>query len=318
MLIHKSKVVIAGSGAVGSATAFSLVTQGVCDEVVLTDINPEKAVGEAMDLQHCIEYLNRNVMVRAGSYLDCADADIVVITASAPYVQGQNRLDMLETSEKIVKSIVEPIQASGFDGHYIVISNPVDVISYYVYKLSGLPRNQVIGTGTALDTARLKCLIAEKIGVDPRSVHCTVMGEHGDSQMVPWSRVTVGGKDFYNIIADNRDRLNGVDLDSLVHETAKAGWEILHRKGNTNYGIATTTAGIIKAVLHNENRIISVSTLLCGEYGESGVFAGVPAVLNRSGVKEVVEVRMTDEELEKFKKSVSVIREFTGKLKMNR
>ena len=314
MLMNKSKVVIVGAGAVGSATAFSLVTQGVCDEVVLTDLNHEKAVGEAMDLQHCIEYLNRNVSVSAGTYEDCANADLIVITASAPYVKGQNRLDMLETSEKIVKSIVEPIMKSGFDGHFVVISNPVDVISYYIYKLAGLPKNQVIGTGTALDTARLKCLIAKKIDVDPRSVHCTVMGEHGDSQMVPWSRVTVGGKDFFNIIADNKDRLEGANLVDMVHETAEAGWEIVHRKGNTNYGIATTAVGIIKAILHNENKIIPVSTLLCGEYGESDVFAGVPAVLNRSGVKEVVEVRMTQEELEQFRKSVAVIREFSEKL----
>lgn len=314
MLMNKSKVAVIGAGAVGSATAFSLVTQGVCDDVVLTDLNHEKAVGEAMDLQHCIEYLNRNVEVGAGTYEDCGDADIIVITASAPYVKGQNRLDMLGTSEKIVKSIVEPIMKNGFDGHFVVISNPVDVISYYIYKLSGLPKNQIIGTGTALDTARMKCLIAKKIGVDPRSVHCTVMGEHGDSQMVPWSRVTVGGKDFYNIIADNQDRLDGVSLDEMVRETAKAGWEILHRKGNTNYGIATTAVGIIKAILHNENKIIPVSTLLCGEYGESNVFAGVPAVLNRSGVKEVVEVRMTPEELDQFKASVAVIREFSEKL----
>jgi L-lactate dehydrogenase len=314
MVINKSKVVIAGAGAVGSATAFSLVTQGVCDEVVLTDLNPEKAVGEAMDLQHCSEYLNRNVKVSAGTYEECGDADMVVITASAPYIQGQNRLDMLSTSKKIVNSIVEPIMKSGFDGHFVVISNPVDVMAYYIYKLSGLPKNQIIGTGTALDTARLKCLIAEKIDVDPRSVHCTVMGEHGDSQMVPWSHVTVGGKDFYNIITDNKDRLEGIDLDQMVHETAEAGWEILHRKGNTNYGIATTAAGIIKAILHNENKIIPVSTLLCGEYGESDVFAGVPAVLNRGGVKEVVEVRMEKAELDRFKKSVSVIREFSCKL----
>ena len=314
MVINKSKVVIVGTGAVGSATAFSLVTQGVCDDVVLTDINHEKAVGEAMDLQHCIEYLNRNVKVSAGDYTDCSDADIVVITASAPYVKGQNRLDMLDTSKKIVKSIVEPIMKSGFDGHFVVISNPVDVMSYYIYKLSGLPKNQVIGTGTALDSARLKCLIAKKIDVDPRSVHCTVMGEHGDSQMVPWSHVTVGGKDFFNIIADNSDRLEGVNLDQMVLETARAGWEILQRKGSTNYGIATTTAGIIKAILYDENKIIPVSTLLCGEYGESDVFAGVPAVLNRSGVKEVVEVRMEEEELEQFKESVSVIREFSSKL----
>jgi L-lactate dehydrogenase len=314
MVINKNKVVIVGSGAVGSATAFSLVTQGVCDDVVLTDINHEKAVGEAMDLQHCIEYLNRNMKVSAGDYAHCSDADIVVITASAPYIKGQNRLDMLESSENIVKSIVEPIMKSGFDGIFVVISNPVDVMSYYIYKLSGLPKNQVIGTGTALDTARLKCLIAEKIDVDPRSIHCTVMGEHGDSQMVPWSRVTVGGKDFFNIITDNKSRLDGVNLDTMVHETARAGWEILQRKGNTNYGIATTTVGIIKAILQDENKIIPVSTLLCGEYGESDVFAGVPAVLNRSGVKEVVEVRMEEVELEQFKESVSVIREFSSKL----
>lgn len=316
MLINKSKVVVVGAGAVGSATAFSLVTQGVCDDVVLTDLNHEKAVGEAMDLQHCIEYLNRNVKVRAGTYEDCGDANIVVITASAPYIKGQNRLDMLETSEKIVRSIVEPIMKNGFDGHFVVISNPVDIISYYIYRLSGLPKNQIIGTGTALDTARMKCLIAEKIDVDPRSVHCVVMGEHGDSQMVPWSRVTVGGKDFYNIIADNPDRLNGVDLNEMVRETAQIGWEIVHRKGNTNFGIASTAVGIIKAILQNENKIIPVSTLLCGEYGESDVFAGVPAVLNRSGVKEVVEVRMTPEELAQFKKSVAVIREFSEKLKI--
>lgn len=316
MLINKSKVIVVGAGAVGSATAFSLVTQGVCDDVVLTDLNHEKAVGEAMDLQHCIEYLNRNVKVRAGTYEDCGDANIVVITASAPYIKGQNRLDMLETSEKIVRSIVEPIMKNGFDGHFVVISNPVDIISYYIYRLSGLPKNQIIGTGTALDTARMKCLIAEKIEVDPRSVHCVVMGEHGDSQMVPWSRVTVGGKDFYNIIADNPDRLNGVDLNEMVRETAQIGWEIVHRKGNTNFGIASTAVGIIKAILQNENKIIPVSTLLCGEYGESDVFAGVPAVLNRSGVKEVVEVRMTPEELAQFKKSVAVIREFSEKLKI--
>lgn len=314
MFINKSKVVIVGAGAVGSSTAFSLVTQGVCDEVVLTDINAEKARGEAMDLQHCIEYLNRNVKVSSGSYADCANADIVLITASAPYVQGQNRLDMLDSSAAIVKGIVDPIMASGFDGIFVIISNPVDVISHYIWKISGLPRNQVIGTGTALDTARLKCLIAEKIDVDPRSVHCTVMGEHGDSQMVPWSRVTVGGKDFYNIMADNEDRLAGVKLNELAHQTAEAGWEILHRKGNTSYGIATTAVGIIKAILQNENQIIPVSTLLNGEYGETDVFAGVPAVLNRSGVKEVVEVRMTQEELEQFKKSVAVIREFGDKL----
>ncbi len=315
MQMNKSKVVVVGAGAVGSATAFSLVTQGVCDEVVLTDINHEKAVGEAMDLRHGIEYLNRNVEVRAGSYEDCGNADVIVITASVPYVQGQNRLDMLGASAKIARSIVEPIMKAGFDGIFVIVSNPVDIISHYIWELSGLPKNQIIGTGTALDTARLKCLIANKIDVDPRSVHCAVMGEHGDSQMVPWSCVTVGGKNFFNIMADNKERLAGVDLDAMVKETAAAGWEVLNRKGNTSYAIATTAVGIIKAVLQNENQVIPVSTLLSGEYGEDDVFAGVPAILNRSGVKEVVELRMMDGELDQFKKSVALIREYSDKLK---
>lgn len=315
MSLRKSKVAIIGTGLVGSSTAFSLITQGVCDEILMIDINEERALGEVMDLNHCIEYLNRNTRVIKGSYEQCRDVDVIVITAGAPPKQGQTRLDTLELSAKIAESIVNPIMKSGFQGHFIVISNPVDMIAYHIYKISGLPKSHIIGTGTSVDSARLKNFIGDLLNVDPRSVQAYSMGEHGDSQMVPWSHVTVGGKSFYEILKDNKDRVGDVDLDKLVLETARAGWEVYNRKGTTYYGIATAAVGIIKAIMNDENKIMPVSTLLEGEYGESDIFCGVPAVLNADGVKEVVEIHMTDEELDKLKKSAALIREYTKKIK---
>lgn len=314
MISKNRKVAIIGTGLVGSSTAFSLITQGVCDEVVMIDINKEKALGEVMDLKHCIEYLNRNTKIKVGSYEDCKDVDIVVITAGAPPKPGQTRLDTLDLSAKIAKSIVDPIMQSGFKGHFIVVSNPVDIIAHYVYKLSGLPKSHVIGTGTSVDSARLKNFIGDLFNVDPRSVQAYSMGEHGDSQMVPWSHVYVGGKPFGKVIKDNKERAGDIDLDKLAMETAQAGWEVYNRKGTTYYAIAAATVGIIKAILNDENKIIPVSTLLDGEYGEYGVFSGVPVVLNSEGAKEVVEIEMTEEELKKFKKSNDTIREYISKL----
>lgn len=314
MKIVKRKVAIVGCGLVGSTTAFSLITQGICDEVMMIDINKERAYGEMLDLQDCIEYLNKNVKVYTGDYSDCGDVDIIVITAGAPPKQGQTRLDTLELSAKICKSIVDPIMKSGFDGIFLVISNPVDIITHYVYFLSGLPKNQVIGTGTAIDSARLQNMIAQIAKVDPRSVHAYSMGEHGDSQMVPWSTVTVAGKPFYDVIADNKELVGDVDLDDLLYKTTQEGWEILNRKGTTYYGIATACAGIIKAILDDENRIVPVSTLLEGEYGEKNVYAGVPTVLNRMGASDVLEIHMTPGELARFKESTKLIREYTDKI----
>ncbi len=314
MKIKTSKVAVVGCGLVGSSTAFSLVTQGVCDEILMIDINEERALGEVLDLRDTIKYLDRNVKVRTASYADCSDVDIIVITAGAPPQKGQTRLDTLEVSAKIVKTIVDPVMASGFDGIFIVVSNPVDIIAHYVYKLSGLPKNQVIGTGSSLDTSRLQNFIAELVNVDPRSVYAYSMGEHGDSQMVPWSTVTVAGKSFNDIIQDNKDLVGDVDLDEIVKKTTREGWEIYNRKGTTYYGIATACAGIIKAILYDENRIIPVSTLLEGEYGENGVFAGVPTILNRTGAADILEIHMTDEELNKFHQSVEILREYYGKM----
>lgn len=314
MFSKRRKVAIVGTGLVGSSTAFSIITQGVCDEVLMIDINEEKALGEVMDLKHCIEYLNRNTKIKVGTYEECSDVDIVVITAGAPPKPGQTRLDTLDLSAKIVESIVTPIMDSGFKGHFIIVSNPVDIIAHYVYKLSGLPKSNVIGSGTSVDSARLKNFIGDLFNVDPRSVQAYSMGEHGDSQMVPWSHVYIGGKPFSKIIEDNKDRVGEVDLDKLVLDTARAGWEVYNRKGTTYYAIAAATVGIIKAIINDENKIIPVSTLLDGEYGEYNVFSGVPAVLNSEGVKEVVEIDMTEEELTKFKASNETIRKYINKL----
>ncbi len=314
MIIKKSKVAVIGCGLVGSSIAFSLVTQGVCDEVLMIDINEEKAFGEVLDLRDTIKYQDRNVKVNKGTYADCSDVDIIVITAGAPPKAGQTRLDSLEITAKIAKSIVKPVMESGFDGIFIVVSNPVDMVAYFVHQLSGLPKNQVIGTGTALDTARLQNFIAEMINVDPRSVYAYSLGEHGDSQMVPWSTVTIAGKHFYDVIQDNKDLVGDVDLDEIVKKTTREGWEIYNRKGTTYYGIAAATVGVIKAILYDENKIIPVSTLLEGEYGESDVFAGVPTVLNRTGASDVLEMHMTEEELEKFKDSISLIRDYSNKI----
>ena len=313
MTVNRSKVVIIGAGLVGSSTAFSLITQGICDEVMIVDINKDKARGEVTDLCHCVEYLNRNVKVTEGDYKDCGDADMVVITAGAPPKVNETRLDTLEQSAKIVKTIVEPVMNSGFGGHFIVVSNPVDIIAYYVYKLSGLPKNQVIGSGTAMDSARLKYFIGEMLHVDPRSVQGYTMGEHGDSQMCPWSHVTVGGKRIVDILKDN-DEYKNVDLDEIIEKVTRVGFEILEVKGTTCYGIATTVAGITKAILNDENKIIPVSTLLEGEFGEYDVFSGVPVILNRGGVKDVVEVHMTDEELMKLKKSIDLIMNYSNRI----
>ena len=314
MFSKTSKVAIVGAGLVGSSTAFSLITQGVCDEVLMIDINKEKALGEVMDLKHCIEYMNRNTKIKVGTYEECEDVDIVVITAGAPPKPGQTRLDTLDISARIAESIVNPIMKSGFKGHFIIVSNPVDIIAHYVYKLSGLPKNHIIGSGTSVDSARLKNFIGDLFNVDPRSGQAYSMGEHGDSQMVPWSHVYIGGKPFNKVIEDNKDRVGEVDLDKLVLDTARAGWEVYNRKGTTYYAIASATVGIIKAIINDENKIIPVSTLLEGEYGEYDVFTGVPVVLNSEGVKEVVEINMTEEELNKFKASNKLIKEYIEKI----
>jgi len=315
MAIGRSKVVVVGTGAVGAAVAFDIVMNNVCDDLILIDINKEKSWAEATDLQHSLGYSGSKMRVKDGEYKDCRDADLVVIAAALPYITGQTRLDMIEKAAGIMKSIVPAIMASGFSGIIVVITNPVDVMSYYVHKLSGLPANKVIGTGTALDSARLKYHLADVMSVDPQSVHALCMGEHGDSQIIPWSQITVGGKKFLDIINDNKVRLESFDINSVTDDIKKIAYRIVNSKGATTFGIAATTVQIIKAVLHDENKVIPVSAMLNGEYGEDGLYVGVPAVLNSQGVKELVEYHLSDNEMIELKKSIEVIKEYNKKLK---
>ncbi|MDP4088504.1 MAG: L-lactate dehydrogenase [Bacillota bacterium] len=314
MAIGRSKVVVVGTGAVGAAVAFDLVMNHVCDDLILIDINKEKAWAEATDLQHSLGYSGSRMKVRAGEYAECRDADIVVIAAATPYIPGQSRLDMTDKAAGIMKNVVPDIMASGFSGIIIVITNPVDVMSYYVCKLSGLPAYKVIGTGTALDSARLKYHLADVMNVDPQSVHAVCMGEHGDSQVIPWSQITVGGKKFLDILNDNKIRLEGFDINSVTENIKWTSYRIMNAKGATTFGIAATTVQIVKAVLKDENKVIPVSAMLSGEYEATDIFAGVPAVLNSQGVKELVEYHLSDSEMTELKKSIELIREYNKKL----
>ena len=311
MDFKNSKVAIVGIGNVGATTAYSIISQGLCAEVVLIDVNKEKAYAEAMDLQQSIHFLNRNIKVTAGEYSDCKDADIVIITASAPMPKESNdRLKMLAPSIKIMTSIVNSVMASGFDGIFLIVSNPVDIMTYYVRKLSGLPAHRVIGSGTTVDSARLSCELGAMYDLDSKSVQAFVIGEHGDSEMVAWSSATIGGKKVEDVLADNATRTKDVTKDILLQKTIKAGWEIFNRKGNTCYGIAAATTAIAKSILFNENCIYPVTVELNGEYGVEKAFLSVPTIIDSTGAKEIVEIKLTDEELAGLQKSAQLLQAF--------
>lgn len=315
MSVKARKVAIVGCGLVGSSCAYALVNQCVCEEILMIDINEEKAKGEALDLTQSVEYMPLRTKINVGTYKDCKDVDVVIITAGPPPKAGQTRLDTLEVSIKICDSIVNPIMESGFNGFFILVSNPVDIISYYVWKISGLPKQRVIGTGTAIDTVRLKNILSRYLNnIDTRSIQGFSLGEHGDSQMVPWSKITIAGKSFLSLKEEN-PILSKLDLDSIVKETAKAGWEIYKRKGTTYYGIAGAAVGIIKSIFHDENKVIPVSTLLEGEYGQNDIYMGVPAIIGKNGVESIIELDLKDEEKEKFNKSALILREYISKIK---
>ena len=315
MSFKDSKVVIIGAGNVGSTTAYTIINQGLCEEVVLIDVNKEKAEGEALDMKHSVYFMNRNIKVKSGEYSDCGDADVVIITASAPMPKDSNdRLKMLEPSLKIIGSIVDSVQGSGFDGIYVVVSNPVDIMTYYTWKRSGLPRERVIGSGTTLDSARLCCELAELYDLDAKSVEAYVMGEHGDSEIVSWNSATIGGKQVEDVMSDNADRTGTATKDGLRAQTVQAGWEIFNRKGNTCYGIAASTSAIVKSILFNENRIYPVTVDLSGQYGIDGVFLSVPAIIGKNGIKEVVEIKLNKDELKSLQDSAGVLKPFYEKL----
>lgn len=261
------KVVIVGTGFVGTSIAYAMINQGISNELVLIDVNQEKAEGEALDLLDGMAWGDENVAVWSGGYEECKDADIVVITAGINQKPGQSRLDLVKTNASIMRQIVKEIMGSGFDGIIVVASNPVDILTYIAWNESGLPTSRVIGTGTTLDTTRFRKEIALKLKVDPRSVHGYILGEHGDSEVAAWSHTTVGGKPVFEIVEKDH-RIAQDELDVIADKVRNAAYEIIDRKKATYYGIGMSTARIVKAILNNEQAVLPVSAYLTGEYDE--------------------------------------------------
>ncbi|MDL4839299.1 L-lactate dehydrogenase [Aquibacillus rhizosphaerae] len=310
-LTKTRKVVVIGTGFVGSSYAFSLLNQGVVNELVLVDLNREKAEGEARDLNHGMPF-GSPMKIRAGDYQECSNADLVVITAGANQQPGETRLDLVTKNAKIFRSIVSTIMDVGFKGIFLVATNPVDILSHVTLEVSGLPKERVIGSGTILDTARFRYLLSEHFEVDSRNVHAYIMGEHGDSELPVWSHVQIGGiplSRYANIEKIEEDK----EMQAIFENVRDAAYHIIERKGATYYGIALGLVRLTKAILHNENSIVTVSTLLDGEYGLKNVFLGVPAIVNEYGIRQVVELDLNEKEQKQLENSASILKEMTNK-----
>lgn len=302
------RVVLVGTGFVGMSFAYSMVNQGGLEEFVLIDVDKNKAEGEAMDLSHGLPFAPHKMDIWAGTYADCKTADIVVITAGAAQQPGETRLQLVEKNAKIMRGIVKEIMKSGFNGILVIASNPVDVLTYVAWQESGLPRHRVIGSGTTLDTARLRYEIGKYLNVDPRNVHGYIVGEHGDTEFPLWSHTTVGVMPLLDIINDN-PQYKFEDLEQIYVNVRDAAYHIIDRKKATYYGIGMALTRIVKAILSDENSSLSVSVYLNGQYGQHDVFVGVPAIINRNGVREVFELNITGSERDKLTKSVNVLKE---------
>ena len=305
--MKKGKIVLVGTGFVGMSMAYSMLNRGGIQELILIDIDKDKTIGEEMDLSHGLPFAPQKMTIKAGDYKDCKDAQIVVITAGVAQKPGQTRLELAEVNAKIVKQITESIMASGFNGIIIVASNPVDLMTYVVSKVSGLPKNQVIGSGTVLDTARLRYLIGDYLKISSKNVHAYIMGEHGDSSFVPWEHCYVGCKKIIDVMKDNH---HPMDKLSKIHEgVVNAAYEIIEKKKATYYGIGMALNRIVRAVLDDENSILTVSTYLENKYGQDDIYIGVPAIINKNGVRELVELELTKEEQEKLNNSCELIKD---------
>lgn len=304
---HVNRVVLIGTGFVGSSYAFALLNQGVTEELVLIDLNKEKSEGDAMDLNHGLPFSPSPTKIWFGDYSDCQDADIVVITAGANQKPGETRLDLVEKNTNIFKGIVDKVMQSGFDGIFIIATNPVDILSYAVWKFSGLPKERVIGSGTILDTARFRFLLGEYFDVDTRNVHAYIIGEHGDTELPVWSHADIAGTSIQEWIR-KKPEYKQEHLDELFINVRDAAYHIIKRKGATYYGIAMGLVRLTKAILQNENSVLTVSAYLDGEYDQKDIYIGVPAIVNRSGIREIIQLKLNEDETKKFSHSVDVLR----------
>ena len=307
---EKRRVVLVGCGMVGMSYAYAMMNQQTCDELVLIDYNKQKADGEAMDLNHGLAFSGSHMRIWSGTYEDCRDADIVTITAGVAQQPGETRLALLERNTAVFKSIIEPVTDSGFNGIFLIATNPVDVMTKITCELSGFNPKRVIGSGTSLDTARLRYLVGDYLKVDPRSIHGYVMGEHGDSEFVPWSQLHVSTKPVLDIIAESKNKYCVEDLEKIEVDVRTAAYKIIEAKKATYYGIGIALNRLTKSILGDENSVQTVSAYLRGEYGQTGIFIGVPAIINAQGVQSVLECHLTADEQERFDASCNTLREY--------
>ncbi|MFF2482253.1 L-lactate dehydrogenase [Paenibacillus sp. NPDC058071] len=298
MLGKKTRVVIIGTGAVGSTTAYTLLLRNRVDELVLMDVNQKKAIGDALDMNHGMPFLGQ-AKVWAGTYEDCKDADIIIITAGAAQRPGETRTELLKRNEAIFESIVTEVLKHNTTGILLIASNPVDLMSYLTWRKSGWPVNRVIGSGTLLDSARFRYLIGEELNLDPRSVHAHIIGEHGDSELPVWSLANIAGGEV---------QLNDEQKEKIFVGTRDAAYSIIEAKGATYYAIALALDRICTAILSDEGAVLNVSTLLQDYHGVSDVYIGVPCVVDRNGVREVLDLPLSEEEVALLHKSADKLK----------
>ena len=299
-----NKVVIVGCGNVGMSYAYALLNQKTSvNELVLIDLNKERIEGEVMDLNHCLAFAPSKIDIKVGDYSDCRGAKMIVIAAGANQNPGETRMDLINKNSKIFKSIVDSAMENGFDGIFVVATNPVDVMTYLTFKYSGLDSNKVMGSGTTLDTARLRYMVGEKVDINPKCVHAYVIGEHGDSEFVLWNSATIG-------LQPLKDFISVSDMKLIEDDVRNAAYEIINRKGATYYGIGMCLVKITNAILNNENSIVTVSS-----YDKTNdVFVGGPTVLNKDGVKQRIYVELDEEETNKLQNSIDIIKDAINKV----
>ena len=294
-----NKVVLIGCGNVGMSYAYALLNQRTyVNKLVLIDLNKDRIDGEVMDLNHCLAYAPSKISISNGEYEDCKDARIVVIAAGAAQKPGETRMDLIHKNAAIFKDIVDKVMSSGFNGIFVVATNPLDVMTYLTYKYSGLPASRVIGTGTSLDTARLQLIIGKKMCINPKNVQAYVIGEHGDSEFIPWSNANIS---LQNI----KEFFSKKELDEIEDDVRNAAYEIINRKGATYYGIGMAMVRITNAILGNENIIIPLSVY--DEYND--VYIGLPAILNEKGAERRIRLNLTPLEEERLQNSINIIKE---------
>jgi len=290
------KVVVVGLGNVGMAYVSNLISTRLADEIVLIDLNRDKILGEAMDLSHAATVFNTSIKIKAGDYKDCFGADIVVIAAGLNQEKGETRLNLINRNNEIIKSIVKEVMQGGFDGIFLVATNPVDIMSYAVRKYSGLPHNRVIGTGTLLDSERLKYLLSQKINVSTENIHAYVVGEHGDSSFVVWSKSTIGMVPILETVPKE-------DLEAIEYETKHLAYKIIEYKDETSYGVAMCLIKITKAIFNNENLVLNVSSPV------DDIYMSMPSVINKDGIKGTMKINFNEEEMEKYENTKKIIKD---------